>query len=88
MAALMMVGAGLAWAGDDGWGSVDCGQVSAAGCELSVGKMPRPAGGWGSSLRPVMRARVPDDERPVALGEGQALLARVDSTDKRKGTCS
>ena len=61
MAAVMLVGAGLAWAGDDGWASVDCGRISAAGCELTVGKMPRPAGGWGSSLRPGMHARVPDD---------------------------
>jgi hypothetical protein len=29
-----------------------------------------------------------DDDHPVALGEGQALLARVDSTAKRKGTRS
>jgi len=59
MAALMLLGAGLGWAGDDGWGAVDCGQVSAAGCELSVGKTPRPAGGRGSAAHPVTRA--PED---------------------------
>ncbi|MGH3851027.1 MAG: hypothetical protein ACRDRT_15250 [Pseudonocardiaceae bacterium] len=29
-----------------------------------------------------------DDEHPVALGEGRALLVRVESADKRKGTRS
>jgi hypothetical protein len=61
MAALMLVGTGLAWAGDDGWGAVDCGQAPNAGCELRVGQIPQPAGDRGSSPRPVIRARVPDD---------------------------
>ncbi|MGH3719408.1 MAG: hypothetical protein ACRDRI_11345 [Pseudonocardiaceae bacterium] len=36
----------------------------------------------------VVNATTVEDEHSVALGEGQALLTRVDSTDKRKGTCS
>jgi hypothetical protein len=62
MAALMLVGGGLAWAGDDGWGAVDCEQNSAAGCELGVAQQPRSLGGWGSSVRPMMHAHVPDDQ--------------------------
>ena len=40
MAVLMLVSAGIAWAGGDGWGSVDCGQQSFAGCELAAERGP------------------------------------------------
>lgn len=43
--ALMLVGAGATWAGDDGWGSVDCDQEAFAGCELAAGQAPDAATG-------------------------------------------
>lgn len=50
LATVMLLGAGVGWAGDDGWGAVGCGQGPVAGCELRVGQTPRPAGaGRGSS---------------------------------------
>lgn len=42
VAALMLLAAGAAQAGDDGWGSVECGQVQSAGCELGAGRAPSP----------------------------------------------
>lgn len=42
VAALILLAAGTARAGDDFWGGVECGQVPYAGCDLGAGQAPSP----------------------------------------------